>query len=62
MPKLLVTPHFQFAILQTHLTCIFQFRIGYAILAGLKLLNSGKADAHTLQKKANYTPEQSKSV
>ncbi len=42
MPNLSVTPHFQFAILQTQLTCIFQFRIGHAILAGLKLIKFWK--------------------
>ncbi|MDF2858313.1 MAG: hypothetical protein K0Q87_4164, partial [Neobacillus sp.] len=30
MPNLSVTPHFQFTIIQTRLSCIFQFRIGHA--------------------------------
>ena len=42
MPTISVTPHFQLAIIQTRLTCIFQFRIGYAILAGLKLIKFWK--------------------
>ena len=42
MPTMSVTPHFQLAIIQTRLTCIFQFRIGYAILAGLKLIKFWK--------------------
>jgi Protein of unknown function (DUF2953) len=42
MPHLSVTPHFQAAVIQTRLTCMFQFRIGYAILAGLKLIKFWK--------------------
>ncbi|MFS0775676.1 DUF2953 domain-containing protein [Neobacillus sp. 3P2-tot-E-2] len=49
MPILSVTPHFQMAILQTHITCIFQFRIGYAILAGLKLIKFWKGGRPNLK-------------
>jgi hypothetical protein len=49
MPILSVTPHFQMAILQTHITCIFQFRIGYAILAGLKLIKFWKGGLPNLK-------------
>ncbi|MDF2788829.1 MAG: hypothetical protein K0S80_1927 [Neobacillus sp.] len=49
MPILSVTPHFQMAILQTHFTCIFQFRIGYAILAGLKLIKFWKGGRPNLK-------------
>ena len=42
MPVLSVTPHFQMAIIQTRITCIFQFHIGYAIFAGLKLIKFWK--------------------
>jgi hypothetical protein len=38
MPKLMVQPNFQQMITSTDLSCMFQFRIGYAILAGLKLV------------------------
>ncbi|MEH7494839.1 DUF2953 domain-containing protein [Neobacillus niacini] len=49
MPILSVTPHFQMAIFQTHITCIFQFRIGYAILAGLKLIKFWKGGRPNLK-------------
>ncbi|WP_342432584.1 DUF2953 domain-containing protein [Neobacillus sp. FSL H8-0543] len=63
MPNLSVTPHFQFAILQTHLTCIFQFRIGHAILAGLKLIKFWKGGRPNLNlKNSSNTKEQTKSV
>ncbi|WML47292.1 DUF2953 domain-containing protein [Neobacillus sp. PS3-34] len=38
MPQLAVIPHFQQTVSQTQLKCIFQFRIGHAILAGMKLI------------------------
>ena len=38
MPKLMVQPNFQQMITSTDLSCMIQFRIGYAILAGLKLV------------------------
>lgn len=61
MPILSVTPHFQFAVLQTHLTCIFQFRIGHAILAGLKLIKFWRGGLPNL-KMAAYSKEKTKSV
>jgi hypothetical protein len=42
MPRLMVQPHFQQMITHTELTCIFQFRIGHAMLAGLKLVKLWK--------------------
>ncbi|WP_246277113.1 DUF2953 domain-containing protein [Neobacillus endophyticus] len=42
MPKLSITPHFQAAVIQTRFTCMIQFRIGHAILAGLKLIKFWK--------------------
>jgi hypothetical protein len=42
MPNLTVTPHFQVHSIQTRLSCIFQFRIGHAILAGIKLIKFWK--------------------
>ncbi|GAE25840.1 hypothetical protein JCM9140_1858 [Halalkalibacter wakoensis JCM 9140] len=38
MPKLSVDPHFQAMVSHTYLSCMFSFRIGHAILAGLMLL------------------------
>lgn len=38
MPKLAVQPNFQQMITSTNLLCMFQFRIGYAMLAGIKLV------------------------
>lgn len=49
MPVLSVTPHFQMAIIQTRITCIFQFRIGNAILAGLKLIKFWKGGRPNLK-------------
>lgn len=42
MPKIIITPHFQQFVSQTHLTCIIQFRVGHAILAGVKLVKFWK--------------------
>ncbi|UII57977.1 DUF2953 domain-containing protein [Cytobacillus spongiae] len=41
-PKLSITPHFQLPISQTRLTCMIQFRIGHAMLAGIKLVKFWK--------------------
>ncbi|MFC0557943.1 DUF2953 domain-containing protein [Halalkalibacter alkalisediminis] len=38
MPKLSINPHFQAVVSHTYLSCIFSFRIGHAIVAGLMLL------------------------
>jgi hypothetical protein len=62
MPNLSVTPHFQFTIIQTRLSCIFQFRIGHAILAGLKLIKFWKGGRPNLLLKNSSNKEQSKSV
>ncbi|PLS06663.1 DUF2953 domain-containing protein [Neobacillus cucumis] len=42
MPYLSVNPHFQAVVIHTRISCMFQFRIGYAILAGLKLIKFWK--------------------
>lgn len=60
MPQLSVTPHFQLTIIQTRITCIFQFRIGYAILAGLKLIKFWKGGRPNL--KMNSSKEKTKTV
>ncbi|WP_332634415.1 DUF2953 domain-containing protein [Halalkalibacter flavus] len=38
MPKLTIDPHFQAMVSHTYLSCMFSFRIGHAIVAGLMLL------------------------
>ncbi|WP_235749778.1 DUF2953 domain-containing protein [Neobacillus bataviensis] len=58
MPHLSVTPHFQAAVIQTQLTCMFQFRIGYAILAGLKMIKFWKGG----KPRSNFKNEKTKSV
>jgi energy-coupling factor transporter transmembrane protein EcfT len=60
-PELSVTPHFQFTIIQTSLSCIFQFRIGHAILAGLKLIKFWRGGIPHF-KDPNYSKEKTKSV
>lgn len=62
MPILTVTPHFQLAIIQTRLTCIFQFRIGHAILAGLKLIKFWKRGRPHFKANTTLTKEKTKSV
>ncbi len=62
MPILSVTPHFQLAIIQTRITCIFQFRIGYAILAGLKLIKFWKGGRPNLKMNTAYSKEKTKTV
>lgn len=62
MPNLSVTPHFQFTVIQTRLTCIIQFRIGYAILAGLKLIKFWKGGRPNLNMNTAPSKEKTKSV
>ncbi|MDT8859387.1 DUF2953 domain-containing protein [Alkalihalobacillus sp. MEB130] len=38
MPKLTIDPHFQAMVSHTYFSCMFSFRIGHAIVAGLMLL------------------------
>jgi energy-coupling factor transporter transmembrane protein EcfT len=61
-PQFTVTPHFQFTVVQSKLSCIFQFRIGHAILAGLKLIKFWKGGLPHFQKKADYSKEKTNSV
>ncbi|KON86745.1 hypothetical protein AF332_08015 [Sporosarcina globispora] len=37
-----VTPHFQFSVSQTALSCMIHFRVGHAMLAGIKLIKYWK--------------------
>ncbi|MDQ0196991.1 DUF2953 domain-containing protein [Neobacillus ginsengisoli] len=62
MPNLTITPHFQLAVLQTRFTCIFQFRIGQAILAGLKLIKFWRGGRPHFKSKTNSSKEKTKSV
>ncbi|MFL6557812.1 MAG: DUF2953 domain-containing protein, partial [Bacillus sp. (in: firmicutes)] len=61
VPKVTVTPHFQAAVIQTRLTCIIQFRIGHAILAGLKLIKFWKGGLPHFKKKTNFANNKTKS-
>lgn len=62
MPQLSITPHFQAAVIQTRLTCIFRFRIGHAILAGLKLIKFWKGGKPNFENKTNFSTEKTKSI
>ncbi|MFK9091177.1 DUF2953 domain-containing protein [Bacillus salipaludis] len=62
MPDLSVTPHFQAAVIQTRFSCMFQFRIGHAILAGLKLIKFWKGGNPRAKSNNNFKNEKSKSV
>lgn len=42
MPQMTVQPHFQLAVAQTSFKCMLQFRIGHAMVAGIKLLKFWK--------------------
>lgn len=42
MPRMTVTPYFQQSVTQTRFRCMFQFRIGQAMLAGIKLIKFWK--------------------
>lgn len=41
-PTITITPQFQFAVSQTVISCIIQFRIGHAMVAGIKLIKYWK--------------------
>jgi hypothetical protein len=62
MPKITVTPHFQATVMQTRLSCIIQFRIGHAILAGLKLFKFWKGGLPHFKKKTNFANDKTNSV
>ncbi|MFD0827281.1 DUF2953 domain-containing protein [Neobacillus sp. M.A.Huq-85] len=62
MPILTVTPHFQATVIQTQISCMFQFRIGQAILAGLKLMRFWKGGSPNLKSNTNFSKEKTKSV
>lgn len=60
MPKLMVYPNFQQVIVQTELSCMFQFRIGNAMLAGIKLVKFWKGGRPRLMTKAIVSNEEQK--
>lgn len=62
MPNLSVTPHFQATIIQTQIKCMIQFRIGHAILAGLKLVKFWKGGRPRFKSNSNFSKEKTKSV
>jgi hypothetical protein len=62
IPRILVTPDFNQAITQTRLICIFQFRIGNAMLVGIKLLKFWKGGRPNLKSKTMMSNEKTKSV
>ncbi|MGJ7912835.1 DUF2953 domain-containing protein [Neobacillus sp. LXY-1] len=62
MPQLSITPHFQAAVIQTQLKCMFQFRIGHAILAGLKLIKFWRGEKKRSKNNANLSNEKIKSI
>nr|WP_251025959.1 DUF2953 domain-containing protein [Bacillus sp. ISL-47] len=41
-PDITITPHFQFAVSQTAFSCMIHFRVGHAMLAGIKLIKYWK--------------------
>jgi hypothetical protein len=51
MPKMTVTPYFNYKISQTSFTCMFQFRIGQAMIAGLKLMKMWKGSTSKMKTK-----------
>lgn len=49
-PSITVTPHFQFSVSQTAISCMIHFRVGHAMLAGIKLIKywkGGRPDFRT---------------
>lgn len=61
-PKIMVIPQFQQMVLHTELSCMFQFRIGHAIIAGLKLIKFWKGGRPQLEKNTILSDEKTKSV
>nr|WP_066050481.1 DUF2953 domain-containing protein [Robertmurraya korlensis] len=64
LPQITVTPHFQMPISQTTLTCMIQFRIGHAMLAGIKLIKFWKGGRPNFKTKplSTLSNEKSKSI
>jgi hypothetical protein len=62
MPVISITPHFQANVIQTRVSCIFQFRIGYAILAGLKMIKFWKGSIKTFNNKTHFSTKANSST
>ncbi|KIQ94804.1 hypothetical protein LH47_01077 [Anoxybacillus thermarum] len=52
-PSISIVPFFQGALSRTSFTCMVRFRIGYAILAGLKVVKHWKKDAKVSRRNEN---------
>lgn len=59
-PTLVVIPHFQQSVTITELKCMFQFRIGNAMFAGIKLLKFWKGGRPKFKAIPNLAPSESK--
>jgi hypothetical protein len=53
MPRMTVTPYFQYKVTQTRFRCMIQFRIGQAMLAGLKLIKFWKGGRPNFKTKSS---------
>ncbi|RIW27063.1 DUF2953 domain-containing protein [Bacillus salacetis] len=51
MPQIMVVPSFQKAIIQMDFSCIITFRVGHAILAGIKMIKLWKGGKPDFQSK-----------
>lgn len=63
-PDITITPQFQFAVSQTAISCMIHFRVGHAMLAGIKLIKfwkGGRPDFKTKRLSA-LSDDGSKSV
>lgn len=61
LPIISITPNFQRAATQTHFQCMIQFRIGYAMVAGIKLVKYWKGGRPYFQSKQLSFMSKSKS-
>jgi hypothetical protein len=61
-PDISITPHFQASVIQTRISCIFEFRIGHAILAGIKLIKFWRGGKATANDEPNYSNQKMNSV
>lgn len=64
MPKLSISPSFLLPVSETHFQCMIQFRIGYAMLAGIKLVKYWKGARPKFQSKhlKIFSKDKTKSV
>lgn len=62
MPQIMVYPHFQQMITQTNLSCMIQFRIGYAIGAGLLIVKFWKGGKSHLKSTSMRSNEKVKTI